>query len=60
MKQLTNEQRIARLQSTRAAILNEMEMAEFEGNPIDLTRTINAIDQRIAEIKQGTAPQLNN
>lgn len=60
MKQLTNQQRIARLQSTRAAILNEMEMAEFEGNPIDLTRTINAIDQRIAEIKQGTAPQLNN
>lgn len=60
MKQLTNQQRIARLQSTRAALLNEMEMAEFEGNPIDLTRSINAIDQRIAEIKQGTAPKLNN
>lgn len=60
MKQLTNQQRIARLQSTRAALLNEMEMAEFEGNPIDLTRSINAIDQRIAEIKQGTAPELNN
>lgn len=60
MEQLTNQQRIARLQSTRAALLNEMEMAEFEGNPIDLTRSINAIDQRIAEIKQGTAPELNN
>lgn len=60
MKQLTNQQRIARLQSTRAALLNEMEMAEFEGNPIDLTRSINAIDQRIAEINQGTAPELNN
>lgn len=60
MEQLTNQQRIARLQSTRAALLNEMEMAEFEGNPIDLTRSINAIDQRIAEIKQGTAPKLNN
>ena len=58
MKQLTDQQRIARLQSARAALLNEMEVSEFEGQPIDHTRIINEIDQRIAELQQGTAPQL--